>query len=178
MNSSDLRIQTGYRQILGLALPISLAMLVPQINFITNNIFLRRIGGASTRCCCYYRRILSHLRSNWQWTQQRLTSTHRPKGRRKFTQRDWQTILPWGVGSTGDCTYGNCGHLYTGTYHFACHHSQHDHCRTSHRLHSHSHLGHPVFVFVCHAQRVARWHQSNQVFDLGHTQRRHSQISF
>lgn len=40
----DLRIQTGYRQILGMALPISLAMLVPQFNFITNNIFLGGLG--------------------------------------------------------------------------------------------------------------------------------------
>jgi multidrug resistance protein, MATE family len=40
----ELRIGTGYRQILGLALPISLAMVVPQINFITNNIFLSRLG--------------------------------------------------------------------------------------------------------------------------------------
>lgn len=40
----DLRLQTGYRQILRMALPISLAMLVPQINFITNNIFLGGLG--------------------------------------------------------------------------------------------------------------------------------------
>lgn len=40
----ELRLGTGYRQILSLALPISLAMLVPQINFITNNIFLGRLG--------------------------------------------------------------------------------------------------------------------------------------
>src|SRR6267154_5719867 len=40
----DLRIQTGYRQILGMAMPISLAILVPQINFITNNIFLGGLG--------------------------------------------------------------------------------------------------------------------------------------
>jgi MATE family multidrug resistance protein len=40
----DLRIGTGYRQILGLALPISLALVVPQINFITNNIFLSGLG--------------------------------------------------------------------------------------------------------------------------------------
>jgi multidrug resistance protein, MATE family len=40
----DLRMNTGYRQILGMALPISLALLVPQINFITNNIFLGRLG--------------------------------------------------------------------------------------------------------------------------------------
>ena len=40
----DLRLQTGYKQILGMALPISLAILVPQINFITNNIFLGGLG--------------------------------------------------------------------------------------------------------------------------------------
>lgn len=40
----DLRLDTGYKQILGMALPISLALLVPQINFITNNIFLGGLG--------------------------------------------------------------------------------------------------------------------------------------
>jgi multidrug resistance protein, MATE family len=40
----DLRLQTGYKQILGMAMPIALSMLVPQINFITNNIFLSGLG--------------------------------------------------------------------------------------------------------------------------------------
>ena len=40
----ELRLQTSYGQIFGMALPIALAMLVPQINFITNNIFLGRLG--------------------------------------------------------------------------------------------------------------------------------------
>ncbi|PWT95338.1 MAG: hypothetical protein C5B52_17955 [Bacteroidetes bacterium] len=40
----DLRVQISYRQILKIALPISAAILVPQINFITNNIFLGRLG--------------------------------------------------------------------------------------------------------------------------------------
>src|SRR6186713_783368 len=40
----DLKLQTSYKQILGIALPISLAMVVPQINFITNNIFLGGLG--------------------------------------------------------------------------------------------------------------------------------------
>ncbi|MEX1241206.1 MAG: MATE family efflux transporter [Cyclobacteriaceae bacterium] len=39
-----LKLSTGYKSILNLALPISLAMLVPQINFITNNIFLAGLG--------------------------------------------------------------------------------------------------------------------------------------
>lgn len=43
-SSPDLRIQTGYKQILGLAMPISLALVVPQINFITNNVFLGGLG--------------------------------------------------------------------------------------------------------------------------------------
>ena len=42
--SIDLRLQISYRQILKIALPISAAILVPQINFITNNIFLGRLG--------------------------------------------------------------------------------------------------------------------------------------
>ncbi|HET9431396.1 MAG TPA: MATE family efflux transporter [Chitinophagaceae bacterium] len=37
---SSLQVQISNRQILKIALPISLAILVPQINFITNNIFL------------------------------------------------------------------------------------------------------------------------------------------
>src|SRR5262245_60054243 len=40
----ELRLDTSYRQILKMAMPISLAILVPQINFITNNIFLGGLG--------------------------------------------------------------------------------------------------------------------------------------
>ncbi len=41
---NDLRVEISNRQILKIALPISLAMLVPQINFVTNNIFLSNLG--------------------------------------------------------------------------------------------------------------------------------------
>lgn len=40
----DLRLQTTSRQILGMAIPIAMAILVPQINFIINNIFLGGLG--------------------------------------------------------------------------------------------------------------------------------------
>ncbi|HOA39609.1 MAG TPA: MATE family efflux transporter, partial [Flavihumibacter sp.] len=43
-NATDLRLSTSNRQILSIALPISFAIFVPQINFITNNIFLGRLG--------------------------------------------------------------------------------------------------------------------------------------
>ena len=46
----DLRLETSYRQILRMALPISLAMIVPQINFITNNIFLSGLGEMELAC--------------------------------------------------------------------------------------------------------------------------------
>ncbi|WP_276485981.1 MATE family efflux transporter [Paraflavitalea pollutisoli] len=41
---NDLRVEVSNRQILKIALPISFALLVPQINFITNNIFLGGLG--------------------------------------------------------------------------------------------------------------------------------------
>ncbi|MFN6378560.1 MAG: MATE family efflux transporter [Flavobacteriales bacterium] len=42
--SSDLQLKTSYTQILKLALPICASLLVPQINFITNLIFLGGLG--------------------------------------------------------------------------------------------------------------------------------------
>jgi multidrug resistance protein, MATE family len=44
ISHSDLRVQITYRQIFSMAIPISFGILVPQLNFITNNIFLGRLG--------------------------------------------------------------------------------------------------------------------------------------
>lgn len=44
---SNLRVNISYRQILSIAAPISLAILVPQLNFITNNIFLGQLNEQS-----------------------------------------------------------------------------------------------------------------------------------
>ena len=44
MTIHDLRVTISNRQILKIALPISFAILVPQVNFITNNIFLGGLG--------------------------------------------------------------------------------------------------------------------------------------
>ncbi|HTL07025.1 MAG TPA: MATE family efflux transporter [Chitinophagaceae bacterium] len=41
---NNLQVQISYRQIMAIALPISLAILVPQLNYITNNIFLGRLS--------------------------------------------------------------------------------------------------------------------------------------
>jgi len=40
----DLKVEISYKQILRIALPISASLFVPQINFITNNIFLGAVG--------------------------------------------------------------------------------------------------------------------------------------
>jgi len=47
MKNNPLKVEISNRQILQIALPISLAMLVPQINFITNNIFLGHLNEES-----------------------------------------------------------------------------------------------------------------------------------
>ncbi len=43
-NQTNLQVTTNHKQILQIALPISLAIVVPQLNFITNNIFLGGLG--------------------------------------------------------------------------------------------------------------------------------------
>lgn len=43
-NNIDLRLSLSYSQIIKIALPISASLLVPQFNFITNNIFLSGLG--------------------------------------------------------------------------------------------------------------------------------------
>jgi multidrug resistance protein, MATE family len=40
----DLRLNTSNKQILGIAIPIAASILVPQINFVTNNVFLGGLG--------------------------------------------------------------------------------------------------------------------------------------
>jgi len=44
---NNLQVNISYRQILTIALPISLAILVPQLNYITNNIFLGQLSEQS-----------------------------------------------------------------------------------------------------------------------------------
>ena len=41
---NDLKVKVNDRQILSIALPITLAILIPQINMLTNSIFLGRLS--------------------------------------------------------------------------------------------------------------------------------------
>ena len=42
--AEDLKLDTSYKQILQMALPISFAILVPQFNFLINSVFLSQLG--------------------------------------------------------------------------------------------------------------------------------------
>ena len=44
VTNKNLKVEVSYRQILKIALPIAVSILVPQVNFITNNIFLGGLG--------------------------------------------------------------------------------------------------------------------------------------
>ncbi len=43
-DSDQLKVSTGYRQILSIALPISLSILIPQLNLLINNVFLGHLN--------------------------------------------------------------------------------------------------------------------------------------
>ena len=47
MNNINLKVTIGYKQILSIALPISASIILPQINFIINNIFLGSVNQQS-----------------------------------------------------------------------------------------------------------------------------------
>src|SRR6478735_4852054 len=44
LRSNDLKVDINNRQILSIALPITLAMLIPQLNMLTNSIFLGQLS--------------------------------------------------------------------------------------------------------------------------------------
>ena len=53
LQPNQYKVAVSNRAILKMALPISLAILVPQINFITNNIFLGHLDQNGTVADCY-----------------------------------------------------------------------------------------------------------------------------
>ena len=109
--TQDLRLQTSTRQILSMAIPISMALLVPQINFITNNIFLSGLGEQELACAgitgVYYL-IFAVIDC--------------AEGRPKSAKRNRPTFLSWRVGCIGDIPFGNHNYLYFRTNDFADHH--------------------------------------------------------
>jgi len=101
IQQEDLRVNTGYRDILKLAMPITLALLVPQLNFITNNIFLSGLGErelASAGLTGVYYLIFavvgSGLSNGMQMLFARRSGENRPEEvGRLFYNGSWVTVL-------------------------------------------------------------------------------------
>ena len=99
--NTDLRVEISNKQILSIALPISLAMLVPQINFVANTVFLSGLGetelGVAGITGVYYlvfALVGNGLNSGLQALIARRAGENRPKEIGKmFSQSIWIALL-------------------------------------------------------------------------------------
>jgi putative MATE family efflux protein len=99
--NNDLRVEISNKQVLKIALPISLALLVPQINFVANTIFLSHLGetelGAAGITGVYYlvfALVGNGLNSGLQSLMARRAGENRPMEIGKmFSQSIWIALL-------------------------------------------------------------------------------------
>ena len=99
--NTDLRVEISNKQILSIALPISLAMLVPQINFVANTVFLSGLGetelGVAGITGVYYlvfALVGNGLNSGLQALIARRAGENRPKEIGKmFSQSIWIALF-------------------------------------------------------------------------------------
>lgn len=98
---NNLRIGISNRQILKIALPISLALLVPQINFVVNNVFLSQLGetelgiaGITGVCYLIFALVGNGLNSGLQGLLARRAGENRPDEiGRLFAQGLWIALF-------------------------------------------------------------------------------------
>src|SRR5688572_4507636 len=99
--NNDLRVEISNRQILKIALPITLALLVPQVNFVANTVFLGQLGeselGTAGITGVYYlvfALIGNGLNSGLQSLIARRAGENRPEEIGKmFAQSVWIALL-------------------------------------------------------------------------------------
>lgn len=99
--NTDLRVEISNKQILKIALPISMALLIPQINFVANTVFLSGLGetelGAAGITGVYYlvfALIGNGLNSGLQSLIARRAGENRPEEiGRMFSQSIWIALL-------------------------------------------------------------------------------------
>lgn len=99
--NNDLQVEISTKQILKIALPISLALLVPQLNFVANTVFLSGLGetelGAAGITGVYYlvfALVGNGLNSGLQALIARRAGENRPEEIGKmFTQSIWIALL-------------------------------------------------------------------------------------
>ena len=97
----DLRLDTGYRQIRWMALPISLAMIVPQINSYNQQYLSEWVGEmelASAGITGVYYLIFAVIGSRLNNGLQSLIAR---RASVKTFPADWFTVLSWDLGSVG-----------------------------------------------------------------------------
>src|SRR6218665_3234255 len=95
--NSDLLVEISNKQVLKIALPITLALLVPQINFVANTVFLSHLGetelGAAGITGVYYlvfALVGNGLNSGLQSLMARRAGENRPlEIGRMFSQSIW-----------------------------------------------------------------------------------------
>ena len=98
---NDLRVEISNRQILRIALPISLAMLVPQINFVINNVFVSGLGetelgtaGITGVCYLIFALAGNGLNSGIQGLMSRRAGENKPHEiGRLFLQGSWIALF-------------------------------------------------------------------------------------
>ena len=99
--NSDLRLEISNKQVLKIALPITLALLVPQINFVANTVFLSHLGetelGAAGITGVYYlifALVGNGLNSGLQSLMARRAGENRPiEIGKMFSQSIWIALL-------------------------------------------------------------------------------------
>jgi len=99
--NTGLRVEISNKQILNIALPIALAMLVPQINFVANTVFLSGLGetelGAAGITGVYYlvfALVGNGLNSGLQALIARRAGENRPQEIGKmFSQSIWIALF-------------------------------------------------------------------------------------
>ena len=123
VNTSDLRLETNTRQILGMALPISLALLVPQVNFITNNIFLSGLGEQALACAgitgVYYL-IFAVIGNGLNNGLQALIARRAGQNQHKEIG---QLFFSWCMGRAGHCGTRDCYFLCSSPFYTSLNHS-------------------------------------------------------
>ena len=67
--TGGLQVEVSYRQVVKIAAPIALALFVPQLNLITNSIFLGHHSEESLAVAASNRRVLPGFRRNWLWIE-------------------------------------------------------------------------------------------------------------
>jgi len=172
MATNSLQVDTSYRQIIKLALPISFAMLIPQFNFITTNIFLGHYNQQSLAIAgitgVYYL-IFAMIGFGLNNGLQALIA--RRAG-------DWENFFARGLYRYQYCRDWSFAHLVSGTRHFKASYSRTRRGRKIKPVLKDQNLGFVLLIHLSNAQRFAGRNKSKQIPGVWHSCRSNGQHRF